>query len=100
MQGLFEKERHDSAPGAVEERRTTEAICIHVQRLLRGILHGTGDRCSKNVNRDRHRKERMAYMAKKRSCRRTEDENKTHEKAVKLEDIRAVLECRLEVRGG
>jgi len=42
----------------------------------------------------------MAYMAKKRSCRRTEDENKTHEKAVKLEDIRAVLECRLEVRGG
>lgn len=97
----------------------------------------------------------MAYMTKKRSCRRTEDENKIHEKAVKmrkmtdgqlvhyvedrvekarsegfnqgkqrdtlridisaimndignirgigaakLEDIRAVLECRLEVRGG
>lgn len=36
-----------------------------------------------NIARE-SRKERIDTMAKKRSCRRTEDENKIHEKAVKM----------------
>ena len=49
-----------------------------------GYADSTAGKALQNVNRERRRKERMEYMAKKRSCRRTEDENKIHEKAVKM----------------
>lgn len=49
-----------------------------------GYTDSTAGKALQNVNRERRRKERMEYMAKKRSCRRTEDENKIHEKAVKM----------------
>jgi len=44
----------------------------------------TAGRAIQNMNRERRRKERMENMARKRNCRRTTDENITHEKAVKM----------------
>lgn len=49
-----------------------------------GYTDSTAGKALQNVNREIRRKERMNNMAKKRSCRRTEDENKIHEKAVKM----------------
>lgn len=49
-----------------------------------GYADSTAGKALWNVNRERRSEERMEYMAKKRSCRRTEDENKIHEKAVKM----------------
>lgn len=49
-----------------------------------GYADSTAGEALRNVNRERRKEERMEYMAKKRSCRRTEDENKIHEKAVKM----------------
>ena len=49
-----------------------------------GYTDSTAGKALQNINRERRKKERMNNMAKKRSCRRTEDENKIHEKAVKM----------------
>ena len=49
-----------------------------------GYFDSTAGKALQNINRERRKKERMNNMAKKRSCRRTEDENKIHEKAVKM----------------
>lgn len=49
-----------------------------------GYADNTAGKAFRNVNRERRRKERAEHMAKKKSCRRTEDENKIHEKAVKM----------------
>lgn len=49
-----------------------------------GYADSTAGKALQNINRERRKKERMNNMAKKRSCRRTEDENKIHEKAVKM----------------
>ena len=49
-----------------------------------GYFDSTAGKALQNINRERRKKERMDNMAKKRSCRRTEDENKIHEKAVKM----------------
>lgn len=49
-----------------------------------GYVDSTAGKALQNVNRERRKEERMEYMAKKRSCRRTKDENKIHEKAVKM----------------
>ena len=49
-----------------------------------GYSDSTAGKALQNIQRERRRKERMENMAKKRSCRRTEDENRIHEKAVKM----------------
>ncbi len=49
-----------------------------------GYSDSTAGRAIQNMNREERRKERIDDMAKKRSCRRTTDENIIHEKAVKM----------------
>ena len=49
-----------------------------------GYADSTAGKAFQNIQRDKRRKERIEDMAKKRSCRRTEDENRIHEKAVKM----------------
>lgn len=49
-----------------------------------GYTDSTAGKALQNVNQERHREERKKYMAKKRSYRRTEDESRIHEKAVKM----------------
>lgn len=45
---------------------------------------GYADKTAGRAIQNMAREERKMNMAKKRSCRRTEDENKIHEKAVKM----------------
>lgn len=49
-----------------------------------GYFDGTAGAALERVAHDEHMKERGNSMAKKRNCRRTPDENKIHEKAVKM----------------
>ena len=49
-----------------------------------GYTDTTVGKALQNILRDSKKKERMEYMSKKRNCRRTDEENRIHEKAVKL----------------
>lgn len=53
-------------------------------RNSEGYYDGTAGAAIQRVVREERRKERTENMAKKRSCRRTEDESRIHEKAVKM----------------
>lgn len=49
-----------------------------------GYSDSTAGKVLRNINRELRGKERKGNMAKKRNCRRTNDENRIHEKAVKM----------------